>query len=233
MTISSKIEHVEAATLNNDLVYRVTYLSKFLELTPTDAEALVAAAPLIAPLVPTVLDIVYTKLLSFDVTAMAFVPKNTDYTGETVTSVQELTLDHPQIALRKDFLKNYLVKLVTTTDLSPDSPFWVYLDKVGLMHTGRPGFKHRENRPDLRVEYIHMSALLGHVISIVVGAVMGMGDVPNETKSKVMLALNKVLWIQNDLIARHYIAEGFEKVEEVKPENRGLFAGILNMYLTA
>jgi hypothetical protein len=30
---------------------------------------------------------------------------DTDYEGETVKSAQELTMDHPQIALRKDFLK--------------------------------------------------------------------------------------------------------------------------------
>lgn len=38
-----------------------------------------------------------------------FVPKNTDYEGQMVKSVQELTLDHPQIALRKDFLKVCLI----------------------------------------------------------------------------------------------------------------------------
>jgi hypothetical protein len=102
--------------------------------------------------------------------------------------------------------QNYLVKLVTTADLSPASPFWVYLDRVAVMHTGRPGFKHRENRPDLRVEYIHCGALLGYVVSVVVGAVMAMDDVPNDAKCKVILALNKVVWIQNDLFARHYIA---------------------------
>jgi hypothetical protein len=47
----------------------------------------------------------YVKLLSHDITAQAFVPKNTDFEGETVESVQELTPEHPQIALRKDFLK--------------------------------------------------------------------------------------------------------------------------------
>lgn len=67
--------------------------------------------------------------------------------------------------------KNYLVRLVTTTDLSPTSSFWVYLNNVGIMHTGLPGFKHREKRPELRVEYIHMSVLLGYVVDIVVGAV--------------------------------------------------------------
>lgn len=98
------MEHIDASSFS-DLTARVSYMSKFLDLTSADSEALVSAAPLIAPLVPTILEAVYVKLLSFDITAQAFVPKNTDYTGETVQSVQELTLEHPQIAMRKDFLK--------------------------------------------------------------------------------------------------------------------------------
>ncbi len=58
-----------------------------------------------APLIPGILDAVYLKLLNFDITAQAFVPRNTGYEGEIVESVQELTLEHPQIAMRKDFLK--------------------------------------------------------------------------------------------------------------------------------
>jgi hypothetical protein len=73
------------------------------------------------------------------------------------------------------------------------------------MHTGKPGFKHRQNRPDLRIEYIHMNALLGYVVNIVIGAVMEMNAIDTAMKSKVLRALNKVIWIQNDLFARHYI----------------------------
>lgn len=102
--------------------------------------------------------------------------------------------------------KNYLVKLVSTSDFSPSAPFWTYLDKVGLMHTGKAGFKHREKKPELRVEFIHMGALLGYVLNLVIGATMAL-DIDTETKSRVILALNKVLWIQNDLFARHYIDE--------------------------
>jgi len=201
------MQHIDTASLVTSLPDRISYLSAFLELTPSDGEALLAAKPLVAPLVPAILEAVYKKLLSFDITAQAFVPKNTDYEGETVKSVQDLTLEHPQIALRKDFLKNYLVKLVSTSDLSPTSPFWVYLNNVGIMHTGQPGFKHREKRPELRVEYIHMSALLGYVVDIVVGAVMEMTEIDTATKSKVIRALNKVIWIQNDLFARHYLTD--------------------------
>jgi len=89
------------------------------------------------------------------------------------------------------------------------------------MHTGKPGFKHREKRPDLRVEYIHMGALLGYVIDIVVGAVMEMDVIDNKMKSTVIRAFNKVLWIQNDLFARHYITEGVATKGEVTPPPEG------------
>jgi len=200
------MQHISSSSLE-DLPSRIAYLSSFLGLKAEDGEALRAAKPLVAPLIPAILDAVYVKLLSFDITAQAFVPRNTGYEGEVVGSVQELTMEHPQIALRKDFLKNYLVRLVSTNDLSPESSFWVYLNNVGIMHTGKPGFKHREKRPDLRVEYIHMGALLGYVVDIVVGAVMEMSEIDNGMKSRVIRALNKVIWIQNDLFARHYIGK--------------------------
>lgn len=75
------------------------------------------------------------------------------------------------------------------------------------MHTGKPGFKHREKRPDLKVDYIHMGALLGYVVDIVIGAVMAMDVIDTQTKTKVLKAFNKLIWIQNDLFARHYIVE--------------------------
>jgi len=213
------MQHIDALSLG-DLPSRIAYLSSFLELTASDGEALLAAKPLVAPLIPAILQAVYTKLLSFDITAQAFVPKNTDFEGETVKNVQELALDHPQIALRKDFLKNYLVRLVSTSDLSPQSSFWVYLNNVGIMHTGKPGFKHREKRPDLRVEYIHMGALLGYVVDIVVGAVMEMNVIDTQMKSRVIRALNKVVWIQNDLFARHYISSEISTEAVTPPPER-------------
>jgi hypothetical protein len=102
--VAAKMQHIDASSLE-DLPSRIAYLSSFLDLNDSDAEALQAAKPLVAPLIPTILEAVYVKLLSCDITAQAFVPKNTDYEGEVVKNVQELTLEHPQIALRKDFLK--------------------------------------------------------------------------------------------------------------------------------
>jgi hypothetical protein len=74
------------------------------------------------------------------------------------------------------------------------------------MHTGRPGVKRQEKRPDLKVDYIHINVLLGYDMDIIVGAVMDMNVIDTQMKSRVIRALNKVLWIQNDLFSRHYIS---------------------------
>ncbi len=51
-----------------------------------------------------------------------------------------------------------------------------------------------------------MGVLLGYVVDIVVGAVMEM-EIENAMKGRVIRALNKVVWIQNDLFAWAYLED--------------------------
>jgi len=60
----------------------------------------------------------------------------------------------------------------------------------------------------VRLICVIVGALLGYVIDIVIGAVMEMDVIDNKMKGRVLRAFNKVLWIQNDLFARHYLADG-------------------------
>lgn len=201
---------INEETLNNDFAARVEYLKEFVGFTADDAAALHAAKPVVAPLVPVVVDTVYEKLLSFSVTAKAFVPRQTGYQGAVPTKLSDLSADHPQIKFRKDFLARYLVKLVTMDYDKIAS--WEYLDKVGLMHTGHVGFAHRyvatclrvfvqlilsglttsASKAPLRVEYLHCGLLLGYVEDILVNAVMNHPDLDNQTKTVVLRAFNKV-----------------------------------------
>ena len=67
-----------------------------------------------------------------------------------------------------------------------------------------------------------MSALLGYVEDIVVAAVLAMDEIDLATKTKVIRAFNKMLWIQNDLMARHYIGgEGVEDSTLTPPAEEG------------
>ncbi|KAF5368696.1 hypothetical protein D9615_010313 [Tricholomella constricta] len=198
------MRNIDPATLEH-LPSRVQYLRDFIGFTNQDAAALHAARPVVAPLVPVVVDAVYVKLLSFDITSKPFVPRQTGYTGKSPVRLEDLSGDHPQIKFRKGFVASYLAKLVTMNYDSDAS--WEYLDKVGFMHTGVAGFTHRAKKPGLRVEYIHCAILLGFVEDIVVDAVATHPDLDIDTKTAVIRALNKVLWIQNDLFARHYIQD--------------------------
>ena len=142
--MSKGMQHISASSLS-DLPTRISYLRSFIEFSAADAATLHASRDVVAPLVPVVVDTVYTKLLSFDITARAFVPRQTGYAGEAPASLADLSHDHPQIRFRKDFLARYLVKLVSMD--YDDISSWEYLDKVGLMHTGQAGFAHRSVPP--------------------------------------------------------------------------------------
>jgi hypothetical protein len=202
------MDHVDGNAINQDLSARMRYILSFLQWDPSkDGKLIEACKPVLAPLVTGVVDAVYDHLLKYDITAAAFAPKQSEGKSTKGTTVGELHRDHENIKLRKDFLRAYLVKLVSNHDWTPESKFWEYCDMVGKVHTGvtDSGLKQRKNRPALSVEYREINLLLGWVESAVTDIVMGVDDLDIQTKTDIVKALNKFWWIQNDLFARHYI----------------------------
>ena len=202
------MQHIPPSSLTW-LAPRLTYTSSFLHFTESDGAAISSSGPLIAPLLQAILDAIYTNLLRFDITAKAFVPKTAADRADTSmpSTPHDLYLEHGHIKRQMHFLQGYLLKIVKNEDWSPTSPLWTYMDKIAIAHTGLPGFQHRAKRPELRVEYMHLGLLLGYVEDVVVGAVMGMDAIDSETKTSVVRAWNKLLWIQNDLFARRYVVD--------------------------
>ncbi|KAG8703508.1 hypothetical protein FRC09_004119 [Ceratobasidium sp. 395] len=196
------LHRIDPTTLENDFGRRVEYITKFIEFGPADAAALRAAAPIIKQITNDTVDAVYEKLFSFDITRATFLSRNTGFEGKLAERLEEITHDHEQIKFRKDFLRAWMFKVFTAdyTDLKT----FEYLDKVGLMHTGPAAFTHREKKEPLHVDYTHCALLLGHVHTILTKAVLAR-NLPSETTVATLAAVNKVLWIQNDLFARHYI----------------------------
>jgi hypothetical protein len=82
--------------------------------------------------------------------------------------------------------------------------FWEYLDKVGMLHTGRG------KREPLNVEFVHIGATLGFLQDVLMEAVLSHPRLKMERKIAVVRALGKVLWIQNDLFAKWYVRDGEE-----------------------
>ena len=238
----SPMDHISSSSLLN-VPSRLSYTTSFLSFTPDDGAAINASKPLLVPLVPAILDLVYTKLLTYDITAAAFVPRQgtSHETGPAPSKAQDLDLHHSHIMRQKDFLKGYLVKILSNQNWTPDSPLWDYMDKVGIAHTGAPGLKHRAHRPELRVEYMHMALLLGYLEEIFIRTVLGMDQLDAPTKTAVLTAWNKILWIQNDLFARHYVVDegtgemprGLDgKVDNTKLVAYGILGGLVGVVST-
>ena len=52
---------------------------------------------------------------------------------------------------------------------------------------------------------VQMNALMGFVATTLTGAILALG-LDRDTERRTLLAFTKLLWIQNDLIGRHYQA---------------------------
>ena len=103
--MSSKIEHVDRNRLYTDLQYRFNYVCKFAEFGEEDINYIKSAAPILSPLVQAVVDAVYIKLFSFDITKQTFLKRNEGFAGKLPENLEHLTVEDEQIKFRKDFLK--------------------------------------------------------------------------------------------------------------------------------
>jgi hypothetical protein len=192
------MRHIDEARLERDLGYRYRYLADFVGFTAEDEAAIHKAAAYLAPLVPGLVDAVYNKLIQQDATWRHFLPRQHGYEGPIPSSLQELTMDHPQIAYRKQHLARYLTALVTRPY---DGKMVEYLDMVGKIHTRQAG-----NR-EIHVPPVQMNALMGFVADALTATIFGLG-LDRDSERRLVRAFQKLLWIQNDLIQRHYTAEG-------------------------
>ena len=188
------MKRIDELRLENDLGYRFGYLAEFMGFGEADVNAIHGAAPALGPIVPALVDAVYTKLQRYDATWRHFVPRQSGYEGAVAHSVETLAMDDAQIKFRKEHLGRYLVALVTRPY---DGKMVAYLDMVGKMHTPKAG------SAQLDVPLVQMNALLGFVADALTATILRLG-LDRETEVATLRAFGKLLWLQNDLINRHY-----------------------------
>jgi len=190
------MKKINEPKLESDLEYRFGYLLEFIGFGSDDIDAILASAEHLAPVVPALVDAVYVKLFNYDATKRHFVPRQTGYEGDVPESVESLELDHEIIQFRKQHLARYLTTLVT----KPYNLKMIeYLDMVGKMHTSKAGSK------ELDVPLVQMNALMGFVSDAVLSTILSLG-LERDAEVRTLRAFNKLLWVQNDLITRHYQA---------------------------
>lgn len=188
------MKHVDEPKLETDLASRFAWLTEFMGFTEADVAALHAAAPVLGPLVPGLVDAVYEKLFTYDATKRHFLVRQSGFEGAVPENLAELSQQHEMIQFRRAHLANYLVALVTRPY---DGKLVQFLDHVGKIHTPLSG------NPRLSVPLVQMNALMGFVADALLSAVLGLG-LERDTEVRTLRAVNRLLWLQNDLITRHY-----------------------------
>ena len=191
------MKRIDEPRLENDVNYRFAYLAEFMEFGSDEIAAIHSAAPLLGDHVPALVDAVYDKLFLYDATKRHFVPPQHGYEGRLAADVETLSLDDDVIAFRKQHLGRYLTILVTKPY---DGKMVEYLDAVGAMHTPLRG------KANLQVPLVQMNALLGFVADALNATILSLG-LERETEVRTLRAFSKLLWLQNDLINRHYSRE--------------------------
>jgi len=195
------MQNIDEPRLEQDLDYRYQYLAEFIGFGEEDAAAIHAVAGHLAPLIPSLVDATYEKLLTCDATARHFMPRQSGYEGSLPESLEALSVESAQIQFRKEHLQRYLMQLVGH---AYDARMVIYLDIVGKIHTPKAGSK------EINVPLVQMNALMGLLSDELISAIAGF-EMDTGTKFRTIRAFSKLLWIQNDLITRHYQASENQK----------------------
>ncbi len=188
------MQSVDERRLEEDPQYRFEYLVGFIGFGPDDVRLIQAAAPHIGPRIGTLVEKTYEKLLRFDATARHFVPKQSGFEGEAPDRLADLTSSHPQIQFRKDHLNRYFAALIGR---AYDAKMVQYLDMVGRIHTSQAG-----NR-EISVPLVQMNALMGLLSDVLMEALIE-SALDEATTFQTIRAIQKLMWIQNDFVNRHY-----------------------------
>ncbi len=194
------MQTIDEAKLESDPQYRYDYLAEFIGFDADDAALIHAFAPHLGPRIAELVEKVYEKLLNFDATARHFLPRQHGHDGDVPACLADLGPDHSQIRFRKDHLNRYFMQLLGR---SYDAKMVKYLDMVGKIHTPRAGSK------SINVPLVQMNALMGLLSDMLIATVSESPLDPTSTMH-TQRAFNKLLWIQNDFVNRHYTGESCE-----------------------
>ncbi|MCA9045794.1 MAG: protoglobin family protein [Planctomycetaceae bacterium] len=192
------MQSIDEARLETDSQYRYEFLAEFIGFGPDDVRQIQSCAMHLGPRIPQLVEATYKKLLGYDATARHFIPRQHGFDGPTPPDLSALTADHPQIQFRKDHLNRYFIALIGR---AYDAKMVQYLDMVGKIHTPAAGNK------EIDVPLVQMNALMGIISSVLIESI-SQWPIDADARLRTIQAFNKLLWIQNDFITRHYQGSG-------------------------
>ncbi|CAF4319904.1 unnamed protein product, partial [Adineta steineri] len=109
-------EHIDRTRLLTNLRYNFDYISRFLNFTKDDINTLNSLAPILFPRISYIVETVYKKLYSFDITKQYFVRRNDDFEVFSSNTESNATILSAQTDFRKDMLSIYLKHILIQSE---------------------------------------------------------------------------------------------------------------------
>jgi hypothetical protein len=178
-----------------DLEYRIRFLRDFIGFTDADVQIIHESAAAIEPRLGKLVDAVYEQMFAFDATRRHFLIRQHGFQGPMPETLGRLKLDDPVTQFRKQHFAEYFQRLLHDPF---DSVMGAYLDLVGGLHTAQAGSS------QIVIPLVQMNAMLGFLSDQLIRLIGDLGLAPDQER-KTIRAFTKLLWLQNDLINRHYV----------------------------
>lgn len=193
------MKQIDESRLETDLTYRFEYLAEFIGFTEQDASLINSLSDQLSPKIEALVEATYDKMLSYTSTARHFLQRQNGCDGPLTLDLNSLNHSDTQVQFRKEHLRRYLTSILGNTY---DARMTKYLDVVGKIHTPRAGNK------QIDVPLVQMNALMGLLNGILINAIFEL-ELDRKIEQVTIQAFNKLMWIQNDLINRHYSGVSF------------------------
>ena len=188
------MQQIDESRLETDLEYRFQFLCEFIGFGPDDIAVIQQSAVHIIPAIDDFVEATYTKLLAYDATARHFVARGAGFTGDVAETLAQLHGGQEQIQFRKEHLRSYFMHVLGRPY---DAVMIKYFDAIAKMHTSKGGSS------KINVPAVQMNAFMGMLSELFSERIMSL-DIERDEAIRTVRAFQKLLWIQNDFISRHY-----------------------------
>ena len=195
----SELETIDEARLEKDVYYHFRYVARFIDFEAEDLRTLQEVAPRLIERFEPIVEEIYERFRAFDATWRHFsVPS----TGCPITMASQrrhmegLAVDHGTVLFRRHKLLKYFRFILVR-------PF----DHHTVRHFDQMARKHRgaSASAPMRIPLVQMNAFMAFIADRVTVALLDLG-LDREQECATLRAIQKLLWLQTDLITRHYQA---------------------------
>lgn len=191
------LETIDESRLEEDVYYRFRFVARFIDFEVDDLRALREIAPRLIERLEPIIEEIYERFRAFDATWRHFSVPSTGCPMASASQrrhMEEIATDHGSVLFRRHKLLKYFRFVLLR-------PF----DDLTVRHFDQMARRHRgaSESAAMRIPLVQMNAFMAFLADRVTVALLEL-ELGREQERAALRAVQKLLWLQTDLITRHY-----------------------------